>query len=160
MITKDYIEQALRTERRPSPCTEFGAEGEWLDGPDFRVLHAALGISTEAGELLDAVKKQIIYGKPLDVVNVAEEVGDLFWYLAILVDTLNLDPESIMETNIAKLRARYPEKYTDRDALNRDLPKEREVLETLEGGKMPCPSPSLNPNPESLLQEKQWLEPQ
>lgn len=93
------------------------------------ILHGALGISTEAGEILDAVKKSIFYGKPFDFVNLQEEIGDCFWYLAILAKEAGMSFEDIMAQNIAKLKDRYPDKFTEEKALNRDLVAERRVLE-------------------------------
>lgn len=98
-------------------------------GHDLNLLHAAMGISTESGELMDAFKRKIFYGKDLDVVNVKEEIGDLMWYVAILLRELDLDFEDLLQTNIDKLKARYPEKFTEENALNRDLDKERQILE-------------------------------
>ena len=43
-----------------------------------------MGVGTEGGELLDIVKKNQFYGKPVDWVNVREEIGDVLWYLALL----------------------------------------------------------------------------
>ena len=94
-----------------------------------RQLHAAIGLSTEAGELTDAFKKALFYGKPLDRVNVIEEAGDLLWYLALLFDSLGSSFEEAADKVIAKLRARYPEKFSGELALNRDLVTERAVLE-------------------------------
>lgn len=98
-------------------------------GHDLNLLHAAMGISTESGELMDAFKRKIFYGKDLDVVNVKEEIGDLMWYVAILLRELDLDFEELLQINIDKLKARYPEKFTEENALNRDLDKERQILE-------------------------------
>lgn len=98
-------------------------------GHDLNLLHAAMGISTEAGELMDAFKRKIFYGKPLDVVNVKEEIGDLMWYVAILMRELDLDLEEVLQLNIDKLRARFPERFTEQHALNRDLERERGILE-------------------------------
>lgn len=98
-------------------------------GHDMNLLHAAMGIGTEAGELLDAFKRKIFYGKELDVVNVREEVGDIMWYIAILIRELDMDFEEILQLNIDKLKARFPEKFTQEHALNRNLDQEREILE-------------------------------
>ena len=98
-------------------------------GHDMNLLHAAMGIGTEAGEVLDAFKRKIFYGRQLDVVNVKEEIGDIMWYVAILLRELDLDFEEILQLNIDKLRARFPEKFTEGNALNRDLGKERTILE-------------------------------
>lgn len=99
------------------------------DFKTVRFLHAAMGICTETGELMDALKKHLIYGKELDLVNIVEEVGDLFWYIAILADAFNFTFEDSMEKNLAKLKARYPNNFTEKDALLRDLEKERKILE-------------------------------
>jgi NTP pyrophosphatase (non-canonical NTP hydrolase) len=98
-------------------------------GHDMNLLHAAMGISTESGELMDAFKRKLFYGKPLDVVNVKEEIGDIMWYVAILLRELDLDFHELLQLNINKLTARFPEKFTEHHALNRDLGTERNILE-------------------------------
>lgn len=95
----------------------------------IRLLHAAMGLCTESGEFMDMMKKHILYGKPIDNVNLKEELGDLEWYVALAIDELKTSFGYIFETNIAKLRARYPNKFTEHDAMNRDLDKERSILE-------------------------------
>jgi NTP pyrophosphatase (non-canonical NTP hydrolase) len=125
MNSLDYIKDAIRTESR-----EFEAMDERLaDDGMKRLLHAGIGLSTESGEFIDALKKHIFYGKELDRVNLTEEIGDLFWYLAIASDELNIDFESVMSKNIEKLNARYGEKFTADKAENRDLNNERTILE-------------------------------
>lgn len=125
MNSKQYIEDAVRTE---SPTTD-ALITRVIDPSNIRLLHAGMGLCTEAGEFLDALKKSIFYGKKLDRVNLAEEMGDLFWYLAIAASELGVEFEPIMENNIKKLKARYPEKFTSVDALNRNLTEERKILE-------------------------------
>lgn len=84
------------------------------------LLHAVLGICTEAGELADPVKKAMFYGKPLDVANIKEEAGDLLWYLSgPLCRALNCTLRELAQGNIDKLRARYPEKFTEAAAIAR-----------------------------------------
>ena len=95
----------------------------------IRLLHAAMGLCTEAGEFMDMLKKHIIYGKPLDEVNLKEELGDKLWYTALALDELKSTFGEVMATNNAKLAARYPNKFTEKDALERNLQKEREILE-------------------------------
>lgn len=94
-----------------------------------RLLHAAIGMATEAGELLDMLKKHIYYGKPLDFANAVEEIGDSTWYERIACDELGVEYLVMLERNVAKLRVRYPEKFTEFEALNRNLNKEKAVLE-------------------------------
>ena len=121
-----YQEDVERTEAvTDMPMTRRCAD-------NTRLLHGAIGIATEAGELLDALKKHIYYNKELDKVNISEEIGDVLWYAALLCNCLEIDMQDVMDTNIAKLKARYPEKFDEDKAENRNLKKERRVLEDLE----------------------------
>jgi len=92
------------------------------------LLHAALGLATEVGEFVDALKKHIFYGAPFDRINAIEELGDILWYVAEGAEALNCDLSVVMEANIAKLRTRYPEQFTSDKAVNRDLKAEAAVL--------------------------------
>lgn len=116
----DFYEYQDETERT---APQLGSELE-------DQLHMVVGISTEAGELLDAYKKHWAYGKELDRVNVKEELGDLLWYMSNLMRMLDIDFERTLETNVAKLKARYKEKFSTDEALNRDLKVERMILES------------------------------
>jgi NTP pyrophosphatase (non-canonical NTP hydrolase) len=97
----------------------------------MRLLHAHLGIGSEGGEIADQLKRWLFYGKELDTANLAEEIGDLFWYCALACNELGIDFESIMERNIAKLKARYGDKFSAQAALERNLIRERAALEGL-----------------------------
>ena len=90
-----------------------------LDPGKCDLMHMAIGVSGEAGELLDAVKKHVIYGKPLDRENVIEELGDIEFYLAGIRNTLGVPRSFIIESNVAKLQKRYPVQYTDAAAIAR-----------------------------------------
>jgi NTP pyrophosphatase (non-canonical NTP hydrolase) len=92
-------------------------------------LHMMLGMQTEVAELSDVFKKHLAYGKDIDWVNIKEELGDLMWYIANFCNINDIDIEEVMQTNIDKLRVRYPEKFTQENALNRDLETERKILE-------------------------------
>jgi len=94
-------------------------------------LHMIMGISTESGELMDCFKKNLAYGKEIDWVNVQEEIGDMMWYIANFCTLNGFDFYRIIENNIEKLRTRYPEKFTEESANNRDLQAERKVLESI-----------------------------
>lgn len=125
MNNKEYVKNALVTE-----SNNFEAIGSRISSPEnIRLLHAAIGLATEAGEIQDQIKKAVFYGKTMDKVNLSEEMGDIFWYMAIMADTLGVSFEEIQEKNIAKLKARYGSKFTESAALNRDLDIERKVLE-------------------------------
>lgn len=94
-----------------------------------RLIHAAQGLCTEAGEFTDTLKKHVFYGKELDDINLAEELGDIMWYIAEACNALGIRLDLVMHRNIAKLKARYPEKFEERDALRRNLDAERVILE-------------------------------
>ena len=116
MNINDYQQKAART------CAK-------IDGAIMDDLHMVLGMQTEVAEIADVYKKTIAYKKPLDFVNIKEEIGDVMWYIANLCNMNGWDLREILATNISKLEARYPEKFTEELALNRNLSKERGVLE-------------------------------
>lgn len=87
MKFNEYVQLAVRTESKVNPKT-----GSTFSSNE-RMLHAGLGLATESGELLDAIKKEMYYGKSLDTVNVKEELGDLCWYLALAFDVLGTIPQ-------------------------------------------------------------------
>lgn len=93
--------------------------------------HATLGLAGDAGELCNAVARCIYYGKELDLTNVKEEIGDCLWWLAEACDAIGVNMEDMMEANIRKLEARYPDKYTDQHAAeeNRNREAERKAIE-------------------------------
>jgi NTP pyrophosphatase (non-canonical NTP hydrolase) len=72
-----------------------------------RLLHAAVGLIGEAGEILDEVKKSVWYSKPLSIDLLVEEIGDALWYLTDLVAALNLHLINVAWANILKLRKRH-----------------------------------------------------
>ena len=92
------------------------------------IVHAIYGLCTEAGEISEALLKAAKVGE-FDEVNLKEEAGDLLWYLAMLFRELDTDFSEVSTTNINKLKARFPDKFTQEDAYNRDLATERKILE-------------------------------
>jgi NTP pyrophosphatase (non-canonical NTP hydrolase) len=83
------------------------------------LLHMAIGLSGEAGELLDAVKKHVIYNQSLDISNVIEELGDLEFFMEGIRQVLRLKREDILFDNVNKLSIRYGSKYSDAAAKER-----------------------------------------
>lgn len=77
------------------------------------LLHAALGLTGEAGEFADCIKKHWVYGQALDRENAIEEIGDLLWFCALACNALDIDMGQVAAMNIDKLRKRYPAKYAD-----------------------------------------------
>ena len=90
-----------------------------LSTPIESLLHGAVGVSGEAGECLDAVKKAWIYGKELDMHNMIEEIGDQFFYQFAMLRILGVSFEAVIRHNMDKLSKRYPEGYSDAAAIAR-----------------------------------------
>ena len=77
-----------------------------------RLMTAAFGMSAEAGEFTEIVKKIILQGKPYNDANIEHlkvELGDVLWYAAQACMALDVSFEEVMERNYLKLSARYPE---------------------------------------------------
>lgn len=86
---------------------------------DAALLRGAVGLAGEAGEVADAIKKVVFHGHELDTGRLAAELGDVLWYVAVLAADLRLDLGEIMAANVAKLRARYPDGFTQADSIAR-----------------------------------------
>ena len=79
--------------------------------PTERLLTAAVGMSAEAGEFTEVIKKMIFQGKPVNEENLfhlKRELGDIMWYVAQACMGLNISFNEIVEMNVEKLQARYP----------------------------------------------------
>ena len=113
MNPNDYQNESMRTMPENYPALNN------MDESQKQCLHAALGISSESGEVSDELKKHLIYGRPLDKLNIKEECGDLLWYIALALKYCGYTMEEAMEMNVAKLRLRYPEKFTEHHAAAR-----------------------------------------
>jgi NTP pyrophosphatase (non-canonical NTP hydrolase) len=113
---KEILERLRRNKSYPSFVNsmfkEFPTEIETM-------LHTVVGISGEAGELIDAVKKSWVYNKPLDRENLKEELGDILFYLTKLASMLGVTVAELCELNRQKLEKRYPSGYSDKDAQER-----------------------------------------
>lgn len=89
---------------------------------DYEILHAVLGMEGEVAEITEAA----LDGNRAKIVD---EAGDFLWYLALLLTKHEIPFEEVFESNIAKLRARFPDKFTLEAAVNRDLAKEAKVFQ-------------------------------
>lgn len=90
-----------------------------FDDNVLNLLHAVVGICGESGEILELIKKHWVYGKPLNRNDLYEEVGDLCFYLQMLLNHAELDFETILEHNMYKLSKRYHQGYSDKEAIDR-----------------------------------------
>ena len=79
--------------------------------PTERMLTAAVGLSAEAGEFTEIIKKILFQGKPVNEENLfhlKRELGDIMWYFIQACILLDTTPEEIIEMNVEKLKSRYP----------------------------------------------------
>lgn len=132
MQGKEYVKLAMRTNDRKA--TDRLEEQIWInyfmdkdgymildeDGIDLGgVFNACLGLSGEVGELNDMIKKWIFHEKPFDEVHAKKELGDVMWYVAMMCHSFGWDLDEILQMNIDKLKARYPEGFDVKLANNR-----------------------------------------
>ena len=120
-IEIDHAKMVSRLKKNGSDIMD-GLDDQQVDG-----LHMLIGLIGEVGELTDAIKKCVIYGQPLDVENVIEELGDIEFYLEGLRQNLDISREQTLEANTNKLRKRYGNKYSDEAAKER---KDKQDVET------------------------------
>jgi NTP pyrophosphatase (non-canonical NTP hydrolase) len=92
----DYQQACLRT------AVRFTAEKDEL-------CRGALGLTGEAGEVAEYIKKHLYHGHVLNKWYLKSELGDILWYIAVLADFLGFTLEEIATYNIEKLAIRYPE---------------------------------------------------
>ena len=101
-LTKMLIEHA------PAYCWDIGG-----------VLNACLGLAGEVGELNDMIKKWVFHEKELDETHLKKELGDVMWYVAMMCESMGWDLDDILQMNIDKLKARYPDGFDPIKANNR-----------------------------------------
>ena len=98
MTPNDYQQAALRTVPGDLP-------------PERLLLNGLMGLNGEAGEAIDILKKHLFQGHELDTEHMAKELGDVAWYLAVSANAIGYDLETIMQMNVDKLKARYPDGF-------------------------------------------------
>ncbi len=108
MRGNEYQKLALRTLNK-----------EFSKDPTNQLINGILGIMGESGEMADHIKKHRYQGHSLNKEYLAEELGDVCWYISLLSNSLGYDLETIMEMNIKKLKKRYPQGFEVEKSLNR-----------------------------------------
>ena len=78
-----------------------------------------MGLAGESGELIDHIKKVCFHGHPIDKVYIGKELGDILWYVAGLATTLEINLDDVAQGNVDKLRARYPDGFSQEASKNR-----------------------------------------
>jgi NTP pyrophosphatase (non-canonical NTP hydrolase) len=106
MTGNDYQTLAMRTSNKDL-------------SDNSHLLNGALGLSGEAGEVSDLVKKVFFQGHKLDTAHLAKELGDVLWYVAETATAIGYNLDDIMQMNIDKLRERYPDGFDPARSTNR-----------------------------------------
>lgn len=83
------------------------------------LINSVMGLCGESGEAIDIVKKWMAQGHELDKAHLAKELGDIAWYLAEAATALELPLEDIFQSNLDKLRNRYPDGFDSQKSLTR-----------------------------------------
>lgn len=84
------------------------------------LINGVMGLCGEAGEAIDVVKKHLAQGHGLDRDKLIKELGDVAWYLAETATALDVSLEEVLERNLEKLRARYPEGFDAQRSIHRE----------------------------------------
>lgn len=87
---------------------------------EIRILHAVLGIQSELGEILEALQQ--------GDARIADEFGDVGWYVSVGEDAVGASMGSTMEANIEKLRVRFPDKFEEKAAIQKDEAAEAQAF--------------------------------
>ena len=90
------------------------------------ITNCALGLTGEAGEVADHVKKAMFQGHELDPEHIAKELGDISWYVAVMAYAIGYNLEQIFQMNVDKLWKRYPEGFDAERSINREENKHAE----------------------------------
>ncbi|MBR2650292.1 MAG: nucleoside triphosphate pyrophosphohydrolase family protein [Clostridia bacterium] len=83
------------------------------------LINGVMGLCGESGEAIDIVKKHLAQGHELDREHLIKELGDIAWYLAEVAYVLGVPLEEVLQKNIDKLKARYPEGFDKEKSRNR-----------------------------------------
>ena len=110
MNANEYQKEALRT---LNPA---------LNKKDV-LINGVMGLCGESGECIDIVKKHLAQGHELDKEKLIKELGDVMWYVAETAYALDADLAAVMQGNLDKLRARYPEGFDAEKSINREQAK-------------------------------------
>lgn len=103
-VTSDESRDFVALSDRLVSLDEKGANIE-------RLMTGAIGLNAEGGEVMEIVKKVVFQGKPWNnetIEHLKRELGDVMWYVIQCLIALETDIDEIIETNIDKLKKRYP----------------------------------------------------
>ena len=107
MNEQDYLAEVLRT---------YAGSNDPLD----KLTLSALGLTGEAGEVADTIKKVLYQGHELDRAHLVQELGDVLWYVMLACNAVGCTLENVMQGNVAKLHARYPDGFDPLRSITRN----------------------------------------
>jgi NTP pyrophosphatase (non-canonical NTP hydrolase) len=106
MTGREYQELAMRTCAIPASNKEE------------RLHHAVFGLSSEAGEVSGIMQKKY-QGHEVDRTHIMKELGDALWFIAEACSACDTTMDEVMDLNIDKLRARFPDGFEVDKSLHR-----------------------------------------
>ena len=106
MNGKEYQKLAMRTCSIP------------YDDKNGRLHHAVFGLASEAGEV-SGIMQKVFQGNEFGKEHMKQELGDCLWMIAEACEALDFDMDDVMQLNIDKLKARYPQGFTAENSLHR-----------------------------------------
>ena len=103
MNLKEYQELCKKTAKK-------------FDIPDLEISTWGLGIAGEAGDVASCIKKTFAHENKIVEKGIRENLGDTLWYSAMICNFFNWNMDEVLEENIVKLKKRYPDGFTLKDA--------------------------------------------
>jgi len=88
---------------------------------DMKLANFGMGLSGEAGEVTDYLKKVVFHGHELDKQKLKDELGDVLWYIATIANIAGIELNNIAEYNVEKLKKRYPNGFEKEKSINRKV---------------------------------------
>lgn len=114
MTNEEYQRKAART--IPDKYHDYESDpGQARES----LINFTMGLSGEAGEFSEIVKKHLFHGHEMDIEKARKEIGDVLWYVAAICTIQGWRMDSILAENIAKLEARYPDRFSADRSINR-----------------------------------------
>lgn len=103
-----------------------------------QMMLAGLGLTGEAGEVADLIKKKFFHKHEIDRNEFVKEIGDVLWYLAFLANSMGIELDECIDVNINKLNERYPNGFSSEASIARvdQKPKRNDVLDAIAGAVM------------------------
>ena len=87
-----------------------------MENKDLELSNWGLGVAGEAGDIASCIKKVVFHKNEAVKEGIKENIGDMMWYASMICNSLGWDFEEVLEENIKKLNARYPQGFTEKDA--------------------------------------------